>query len=363
MHTILHLTIAQLKMYLRDRQAVFFALFFPLLFMLALGFMVNDTDVEPIDIGVVSPATDSAAMLTDALMSQSLLTVHAESESDARAALKDGDRRLVIIIPDTYTGANDGQTRLTILIDSGKPQEAQQALAILNSTLGTVEYQLRGQEPLFALSIEDVEARQSRYIDFLIPGLLALMVMQLSIAGSGFNIVEYKRKGILKRMFVTPLRPIQFIVSLIVSRLIIVLAQITVMLLVAKVIFAVNIVGSWALLYFFAVLGGVLFLGLGFVLGGIANTQNSVMTIGNLFIFPQMFLAGVFFALESLPAWLQPVATLLPLSFVSNAMRQVANENAGLSDLGFDLIGISVWIIISVSLAVYFFRWGEDATR
>lgn len=361
MNTIWKLTVAQLRMYVRDRQSVFFALFFPLLFMLALGFMVSDTDVEPIEIGVVASESVEAGSLVQALEMQSLLNVHQETEAAARDALKKGERRLVVVIPENYSGNTTEQHQLTILVDAGKPQEVQQGLAILQSTLTEVERELRNEAPLFALTVEDVEARQSRYIDFLIPGLLALMVMQLSIAGSGFNIVEYKRKGILKRLFVTPLRPLAFIISLIVSRLVIVLAQITLMLAVAKIVFDVEIVGSWLLLYLFAILGGILFLALGFVLGGIAKTQNSVMTIGNLFIFPQMFLAGVFFALESLPTWLQPVAQLLPLSFVSSAMRLVANEATSVGELTFDLVGIAAWIALGLFLAVYFFRWGEEA--
>lgn len=358
-NTIWRLTLAQLLMYARDRQSIFFALFFPLIFMLALGFMVGNDDVDPIEVGVVTPQNEASAVLLEALRAEELLTVHEESEEGARAALRDGDRELVLIVPDSYTGEAATTMNLTVLIDAGEPRKSQQALAILRSTLIEVERDLRNEEPLFALAVEDVESRQGRYIDFLVPGLLALMVMQLSIAGSGFNIVEYKRKGILKRLFVTPLRPFEFIVSLIVSRLVVVMAQITLLLLVAKLVFSVTIVGSVLLLYLFAILGGIVFLGLGFVLGGIANTQNAVMTIGNLFIFPQMFLSGIFFSFDALPTWIQPIAKVLPLSFVSDAIRQVANEAASLSDLGTDLIGISVWIILGVSLAVYFFRWSD----
>lgn len=362
MYTVWKLTIAQLLMYARDRQSVFFAFFFPLFFMLALGFMVGQDEIDPIEVSVVtSSESEAVAELVGELQSQELLSVHEEDEATARQALQAGERRLVIMVPDQYTGEQDESVSLAVLVDADQPQESQQAIAILQGTLVDIERQLRGEEPLFTLEIEDVEAREMRYVDFLIPGLLALMIMQLSIAGSGFNIVEYKRKGILKRLFVTPLRPLEFILSLIVSRLVIVMVQITLLLVVAKLVFGISIIGSLVLLYLFAVLGCILFLGLGFALGGIANTQNSVMTIGNLFIFPQMFLAGVFFSLEALPVWLQPVAKILPLSFVSDAIRQVANEGAQLADLGLDIVGILVWLVIGIFLAVYFFRWGEDA--
>jgi ABC-2 type transport system permease protein len=113
-------------------------------------------------------------------------------------------------------------------------------------------------------------------------------------------------------------------------------------------------------MYLFVILGSILFLGLGFALGGIAKTQNAVMTFGNLVIFPQVFVAGVFFPLESLPSWLQPIAMVLPLNFVSDAIRQVANEGATLADLSTDILGIIVWTVIGIFLAVRFFHWSES---
>ena len=94
MHTVWKLTIAQLRMYVRDRQSVFFALFFPLIFMLALGFVVSDSSVDPIDVGVVAPETEPAAQLVETLAAQELLTVHEENEADARHALEENDRRV-----------------------------------------------------------------------------------------------------------------------------------------------------------------------------------------------------------------------------------------------------------------------------
>jgi ABC-2 type transport system permease protein len=183
--------------------------------------------------------------------------------------------------------------------------------------------------------------------------------MQLAIAGSGFNIVEWKRKGILKRLFVTPLRPIEFITGLISSRLLIIVAQISLLLLVAKLVFDISVEGNMALLYLFVIFGSILFLGLGFALGGVAKTQNAVMMLGNLLTFPQMLVAGVFFPMEALPFWLRPVAEALPLSFVSDALRRIANEGAGFADLGMNMLGMAVWTVLGVVLATRLFKWGE----
>jgi ABC-2 type transport system permease protein len=361
MNTIFTLTIAQLRMYIRDRQSLFFALFFPLFFMLALGLMVGRDTVDPIDVSVVTPFEESAGAFVLALEEHELLTVHQESEAAARAALLEGDRRAVIFMPEADMSVSTTETiPVRVIVDASQLAETPQVLAMMENMLVSIEREVRGVAPLFALEVEDVESRNSRYVDFLIPGLLAFMIMQLSVAGSGFNIVEYKRKGILKRLFVTPLRPFEFIASLIASRLLLVLTQVTLMLLVANLVFDISIYGSIVLLYAFAILGSILFLGIGFALGGVANTQNAVMAIGNLVIFPQIFLAGIFFSVDSLPVWLQPVAHILPLNFVSHALREIANSGATLSDLGIDILGIMVWLVIGVALAVRLFKWGES---
>lgn len=362
MTTIWKLTLSQLLMYSRDRQSLFFALFFPIIMMLALGFMVGNSEVEPIDVSVVGKENE-AEVFVEAFKSSPLLTIHEEQEAEAREALRKGDRDLILFSPADFDPKMlSTPLSLSILVNASEVQKNQQTLAILQSVLVDVERKLRNSEALFTLAVEDVEARAQRYVDFLIPGLMAFMVMQLAIAGSGFNIVEWKRKGILKRLFVTPLRPLDFIVGLILSRLVIIVVQITLLLVVAKLVFDISILGSWALFYLFIILGSILFLGLGFALGGIAKTQSAVAIFGNLLIFPQVFLAGVFFSLDTLPEWLRPIAQMLPLNFVSDALRQIANEGAGFTGLGFDIAGILVWTVIGIFLATWLFKWGEGAS-
>ena len=122
---------------------------------------------------------------------------------------------------------------------------------------------IRGIKPMFNLVVEDVQARPQRYIDFLLPGILAYMLMNLCIAGSGFNIVEYRRRGILKRLFVTPIQPKDFIVAIILSRMVIVLTQISVMLGLAIMLLDINVVGGLPSLYGMVILGTFIFLCIG----------------------------------------------------------------------------------------------------
>ncbi|MDO7565377.1 MAG: ABC transporter permease, partial [OM182 bacterium] len=114
-------------------------------------------------------------------------------------------------------------------------------------------------------------------------------------------------------------------------------------------------------LYLVITLGTFIFLCLGFCLGSIAKTQQSIMAVGNLVIFPQVFLSGVFFPIDSMPAFIQPIATMLPLSFVATAMREIANNGASLLDIAPSLMGISVWFVVAFVLATRLFVWKEVA--
>ena len=129
---------------------------------------------------------------------------------------------------------------------------------------------------MFALLVEDVKSRSQGYLDFLLPGIMAFMLMNLSIAGSGFNVVEFRRRGILKRLFVTPIKPIDFVIAIVLARMVIVLGQLSIIFSFALFALDANIVGSIINLYLVIMLGVLMFLTLGFSLGSLAKTQESV---------------------------------------------------------------------------------------
>jgi len=194
-----------------------------------------------------------------------------------------------------------------------------------------------------------------------VPGLLAFTIMQLSIAGSGYNIVEYRRKGILKRLFVTPLTPQAFIGGLVLSRSLICMVQLSLLMLIAVYGFGVSIIGSALELGVVVLLGIALFLSVGFSMGSIAKTQQAIMAIGNLVTFPQMFLSGIFYPIDILPELIQPLARLLPLSFLADAVRDIVIDGAGLSDILPSLAGLLLWSVAALLLAIRLFRWKEVA--
>ena len=360
----MHLSWVFLKIFLRDRQSIFFSLFFPLIFMGVFAF-VSDSEPQPMELGIVDlSGSEAAAGFIRQLDESSLFATEVGDETRLRQQLVAGERMAVLVLPESFGSVNEvpaGGGELRLLVDAAEVRQSALLIPALEQALLAIERESRGIQPMFSLTIEDVQARSRRYIDFLLPGLLAFTLMQLSIAGSGFNIVEYRRKGILKRLFVTPVKPRDFITAIVLARMVIVLVQLSLLMLFAALVLNVRIIGSFTDFYAVVVLSTVVFLCLGFCLGSIAKTQQAVMAVGNIVIFPQIFLSGVFYPIESMPGFIQPIARLLPLSYVSTALREIANEGAKLPDITPSLLGIAVWLIIAFLLATRLFVWKEVA--
>jgi len=349
-----------LKIFSRDRQAIFFTLFFPITFMVIFGIASSGAD-DPIEIGIVDNAANQfSARFIETLENRELFDVNVGAEEELRARVVDGDLALALILPERFDGSDTAD--LTMLVDAAQVRQSAMLTPLVEQALLDVERDLRGIEPLFPLAVVDVQARSQRYIDFLVPGLLALTIMQISVAGSGYNIVEYRRKGILKRLFVTPIRSGQFIGGLVLSRLLITVIQVSLLLAVAVVLLDVPVEGNVLELLALIVLGSSIFLSLGFWMGSLAKTQQAIMLLGNLITLPQMFLSGVFFSIEAMPDLLQPIARLLPLSFVVSSVREVILNGTPIAEQIPTLIGLLVWLAIGLTLAIRFFRWKEVAT-
>lgn len=354
------MTLTFLRIFSRDRQAIFFSLFFPLVLMGVFG-LVGSSEDEPFTLGIVDQAGNPlATRFIEAVDAHPRFALSQGPESELRGALVAGELDLVLVLPAGFD-ESEAPATLTLLVDAAQVRELDFLMPVLQQALVDIERSLRGEQAMFRLEVEDVKARSRNYLSFLIPGLLAFTIMQISVAGSGFNIVEYRRKGILKRLFVTPLHPRDFIGGLVVSRTLICLIQVGVLLGIAVLLFNISIAGSLMLLFLVSLLGISLFLAMGFCMGSLAKTQQAIMAIGNLVTFPQMFLSGIFYPIDILPAWLQPVAELLPLSFLATALRELMVDGAAAAALLPQFAGLVAWNGICLFLAVRLFRWKEVA--
>lgn len=355
----LHLAKVFLLIFLRDRQSILFSLFFPMILMGAFSFSGGEPD--PINLGLVNNSNSTASKnFSDLVIADPLFNVTKGEENELKEQLVLGDQTAIIVIPKDFDSLEDSSV-LRLLLDASQVRQQSVIKEVLNSSLLSIDQELRDFKPLFTLKIEDVKARPQRYIDFLLPGLLAFMLMNLCLAGSGFNVVEYRRRGILKRLFVTPILPKDFIISIVIARMAIILMQISVVLGLATLLLDINIVGNFLSLYGMIILGSFIFLCIGFCLGSVAKTQEAIRPIVGLITFPQLILSGVFFPISSMPELIQPLAHALPLSVIVTGLRDVANDGASLFALNSTTLGIGCWMILSFILATRYFVWKDVA--
>ena len=354
-----YLTKVFIQIFLRNKQYIVFSLILPLLILAIVG--LNDGDNDPIEIGIVNNSKSNLSQqFVDQLTSNNLFNIIQGSEETLRNELVNGDLMIVLIIP----SAMDDKVKssnIKLLVDKSQAQFIQTIEPILNQSLLSIEREITGRASMFNLVIEDVKSRTLSYIDFLLPGIMAFMLMNLSIAGSGFNVVEFRRRGILKRLFVTPIKPIDFVLAIVIARMVIVLGQLSIIFGFALAILDANIVGSVVSLYFVIMLSVLMFLTLGFSIGSLAKTQESVGVLATIFIYPQLVLSGIFFPIETLPEYIHPFAELLPLSLVADAMRSIANDGLELIGIYANFIGIGIWIVIGMIISTKLFVWKEVA--
>ena len=337
-----YLTKVFIQIFLRNKQYILFSLILPIVILGIVG--LNDGDRDPIDLGLADNAqSELSKQFISNLASNNLFNLIQESEEVLRDDLINGDLMIALIIP-ADIGNQVNASKIKLLVDKSQVQFIQTIKPILDQSLLDIERQITGNPPMFTLLIEDVKSRSQGYLDFLLPGIMAFMLMNLSIAGSGFNVVEFRRRGILKRLFVTPIKPIDFVIAIVLARMVIVLGQLSIIFGFALFALDANIVGSIINLYLIIMLSVLMFLTLGFSLGSLAKTQESVGVLAAIFIYPQLVLSGVFFPLESLPEYIQPFAEILPLSMVADAMRSIASDGLSLVDIYLNIIGIGVWI-------------------
>ncbi len=356
----IHLASIFIKIFYRDRQSLFFSLLFPIIFTCI--FLFSGGEPNPTKIGLVNKSENELSLkFVERVKKEKTFTIKEGSELELKEELIAAKQTAIIIIPKNFNEFPDPGT-LRLLLDASQVRQVGAIRDSLEAVLLSIERDIRNIEPMFSLQLEDVKSRPQRYIDFLLPGILAYMLMNLCIAGSGFNIVEYRRRGILKRLFVTPIQPKDFIISIVLVRMFIIIMQLSVILGLAIGLLKINIVGGLLPLYGVILFGAFIFLCVGFFLGSLAKTQESIRPLVLLFTFPQLILSGIFFPISYLPGLIQPIASGLPLSVIASSMRNIANDGGVLFAINFNFLGIIFWAFFSFYIATKYFVWQKVAS-
>jgi ABC-2 type transport system permease protein len=273
-----------------------------------------------------------------------------------RQALVEGDRDLVIIIPPNFS-PSAAPVELDVLYNEGRPQEAQVGQVIIRQILDELTFRLTGASRLFTIDAQPVNSRNLGLIDFLMPGIIALSIMQMGLFSVAFAFVQLKKQGILRRLLATPIQPASFLFAQVFTRLVVSIFQTLVIIGVAVLFFDVHLIGSIFAILALALIGGALFISMGFAISGWAKSEEVAAPVANIIALPMMFLSGVFFPRDAMPQVLQTITDYLPLTYLAEAMRSVAIDGATLWSQWLNLIGLGVWLALSFLVAVWLFRW------
>ena len=368
MKIYLALTVVSMKMYFRNRQALFWALFFPLLVMLIFG-MMNFNGYNAPSVGVHDEAKSEASRnLIKALQGdeEEVLKVSIGTPEEILHDLEFGESRAAIIIPKNY-GVPGELAVLQVTYDERYTQER----AVISTVLKQVtdglfkEYAAVPDEYLVENSINVneslIQGQGQGFKGWLIPGIAAMAIMQPGLFTVVFSLVRFKSQGVLRRLKATPIGAAHFLAGQLTTKAIVVVIPTYVLIIVGAVALGVSVntgrLGAWFDLTILALLGGALFIAMGLAISGWAKSEETAAPMANVISMPMMFLSGVFFPLSVMPEWLTRWSQYLPLTYLADGMRAITVEGATVITLGNELIGLTVWIIVVFAIATKTFRW------
>lgn len=337
---LVELTLSRFREFWREPEAVFWVFAFPVIMTCALGIAFRSRGAEAVIAGVVDQP--GANGIVAALERHGGFTVRRIAPDEVEHALRDG-RAPVVVVPSTPPAYRFDDARA----------ESQVARLAVDAAL----QRAAGRADAFTAVQQPIDIVGSRYIDWLVPGLLGMNIMGTGLWGVGFAIVQARQKKLLKRLIATPMSKADYLLAIVLSRLATLTLEVVIIIGFGWLFFDVAVHGSVLLMAAMALLGALSFGGLGLFVASRARTIEAVSGLMNLVMLPMWVLSGVFFASSNFPDAMQPFIRILPLTALNNALRAVVNEGRALDALGPQIVTLALWGGISFVLALKMFRW------
>ncbi len=340
LHPLAELVKARLREFLREPGYVFWVFGFPLLLALGLGIAFREKQPE---LPRVAVATDTDPARTAALFTSKSLLAERLPRAEAERAL--------------------ARTKIDVLVEPApdgivlRLDPAQERSRLARAVVEDVLQRAAGRKDPLRVSEQEVSEVGSRYVDFLLPGLIGLNLMGSSMWGIGFNLVLARKRRLLRRYAVTPMHRAHFLLAYFFSRSIFLGLELALLIGFGKLIFGTSIQGSPLDVVVLGVLGAASFAAISLVVG--ARLDNTEVANGwmNFVMLPMWILSGSFFSYERFPEWLRLPIRFLPLTAINDALRAVYNDAASLAAVGFELSVLTGWCVLGFAVALKTFRW------
>jgi ABC-2 type transport system permease protein len=353
-HPLVELTLARVREFVRQPEAVFWVFGFPILLAFALGIAFRDTAPEKLPIAVESVSAN-AAEIAGALSRSADLQAVVLPPDEAAQALRTGRVALVVrstTVTNPTSPGNESSPGFDYRFDPARPDSRIARLAVDDAL-----QRAAGRKDAAAIREETFTEPGARYIDFLVPGLIGLNLMGSGLWGLGFVLVQARTQKLLKRLAATPMKRWHFLLSFMLSRLVFLVLEVAAILAFAYFVFNVKIHGSLLSFMLISLIGSLAFAGVGLLIAARPRTIEGVSGLMNLVMLPMWLLSGSFFSASRFPEFLQPLIKVLPLTALNDTLRAVMNDGASLGANAAGVAILSAWGLISFLIALKIFRW------
>jgi ABC-2 type transport system permease protein len=335
------LVLARLREFFREPAAIFWTYGFPTVLALALGVAFSGgTDSRAVPIAVLEGPRQAERLA--ALRGDPGLHVEPMTADQARQQFQGA--RIVLAV--------GGADEVVYQYDPTHP-EAEPTRRRIDDRL----QRAAGRQDALAIRDDPVDAPGSRYIDFLVPGLIGMNIMSSSMWGIGYALVEARKRKLLKRLAATPMKRSHFVGSFLIARMVFLVTEVSTILVFALLVFDVRFQGSILAAALLSIAGAMAFAGLGLLASSRTTSTETVSGLMNLIMLPMFVLSGVFFSASHFPDWMQAFIRPLPLTLLNDGLRAVINEGAGLADIAVPLGALAVGGVATLALGLRWFRW------
>ena len=352
-HPLRGLYLARLREFYRQPARLFWVYGFPTVLALGLGLAFNRREPEAVVVDLVeNPASASVEQTLRAANDEAKasktagILLHVVAEAEANRRLQTGKTPLVVV--------PDGSGKITYRYDPSRPEAAS-----TRSAVDTILQREAGRVDPVSTTDQIVDEPGSRYIDFLIPGLIGQNTMGGGLWGVGFLLVNFRIGKLLKRFAATPMPRRDFLLAILLSRLTFLIPDVAVLLSLGVFYFHTPIHGSLLLLGVIEIIGALAFAGIGLLIASRAKSTETVSGLMNLVMLPMWIFSGLFFSSERFPSAIQPFIQALPLTQLLNALRAVMLEGAGWTSqvIVVALAILTAWAVATFTIALRIFRW------
>lgn len=339
-HALFELTRARFLEFIREPEALFWVFGFPVLMTLALGIAFRTREAPPVVVGLVQSSGSDA--LREQMLRAPRLQLRDVPPNRAELELRHGSVDILVVAgnPPTYR------------FDPTKP-ESRVARVVVDDVLQAAA----GRQNVWAARDDHLVEAGSRYIDWVLPGLLGMNIMGTGLWGIGFSLVQARTRKLLKRLMATPMRRSSYLLSHVLSRLAFLVLEVAAIVGFGVLVFGVPLRGPFWALVLVCLAGALSFGGLGLLLASRPKTIEGVSGLMNVAMLPMWLLSGVFFSSDRFPAVMQPAIRALPLTALNDALRGVMLDGTSIAAHWSQLSVLGAWGVGCFAIALKIFRW------